>query len=128
MQLLDYWPVEVLDDYSEWHALILGLHAGLERRSALVLGTAFGSGDTRAAAEIRSNPWYASVGVGLGVAARRLGGRARDDGDDDLDRETVRQALQRVEALAVHESSADRAAAMREAGLELERELLGEDD
>ena len=46
---------------------------------------------------------------------------------DDISREDVRRALQRVEAMASDETSPDVAGGMRRARLELERELLSHD-
>lgn len=63
-----------LSTYAEWHALLLGVHAGLAGEGDTVLAIAFGDRDaeTKAEREVRSEPWYATAGVLLVRGYRRV--------------------------------------------------------
>jgi len=59
---------------AEVHALILGLHAGLEGEGDIIVALALGerSPATNGEQDVREQPWYASAGVLFGrLLARR---------------------------------------------------------
>jgi len=58
----------------EWHAFILGLHAGLDEEGDAVLAVALGDrvAETAAEREVRTEPWYASGGVLIGRTYREV--------------------------------------------------------
>jgi len=58
----------------EWHAFIIGLHAGLDGEGDTIIAVALGEQkvETEAEREVRKEPWYASGGVLLARTYRRV--------------------------------------------------------
>ena len=58
----------------EIHALVLGVHAGLEGEGEIILALALGerSPATNGEQDVREQPWYASAGVLLGRLVTQL--------------------------------------------------------
>ncbi|WP_323190469.1 hypothetical protein [Halostella sp. PRR32] len=57
----------------EWHAFIIGVHAGVAGEGDTVLAVALGDreAETVAEREIKAEPWYTSGGTLLGLGIQR---------------------------------------------------------